>query len=63
MQEKQKLSDFFINEKIPACLRDRWPLMVTASDQIAWVIGLRIAEAHRVQESSQQVLEVVFDEG
>jgi tRNA(Ile)-lysidine synthase len=38
-----KLSDLFINHKIPRRLRRRWPL-VCVGDEIAWVPGLRVSE-------------------
>jgi len=38
-----KLSDLFINHKIPKRLRARWPL-VCAGEAIAWVPGLRVSE-------------------
>jgi tRNA(Ile)-lysidine synthetase-like protein len=40
-----KLSDLFINHKIPRRLRARWPL-VCAGDEIAWVPGLRVSERY-----------------
>lgn len=51
----QKLSDFFVNEKVPAHLRDRWPL-VCAGDAVAWVAGLRPAEAFKVGPATRRVL-------
>jgi tRNA(Ile)-lysidine synthase len=47
-----KLSDWMINEKIPAAARDRWP-MVACGDQIAWVAGLRLAHPYRLTTASQ----------
>lgn len=38
-----KLSDLFINHKIPRRLRARWPV-VCVGDEIAWVPGLRVSE-------------------
>jgi len=36
----QKLSDFFINEKLPPRARGRWPLLC-AGEKIIWVPGFR----------------------
>jgi tRNA(Ile)-lysidine synthase len=45
-----KLSDLFINHKIPRRLRSRWPL-VCAGEEIAWVPGLRASERFQPRES------------
>lgn len=59
----QSLQDFFINEKVPAHLREVWPL-VCSGDEVAWVVGLRPSEVFKVGEDTQRVLQlrVVRDE-
>ncbi|MCB2209530.1 tRNA lysidine(34) synthetase TilS [bacterium] len=52
----QKLSDFFINEKIPQHLRAVWPLVCDAEGQVLWVAGLRPAEDARVRDETKWVL-------
>lgn len=47
--KRVKLSDLFINNRIPKRLRARWPL-VCVGEQIAWVPGLRAAERFRLRE-------------
>ena len=54
------LAEFFTNAKTPASARDRWPLLVTATDQIAWVCGLRVDERVKVTESTRRVVHVRF---
>lgn len=51
----QKLSDFFVNEKLPQRARDRWPLLC-AGDEIVWVPGFRPAHRHRLKEATIDVL-------
>lgn len=51
----QSLQDFFINEKVPAHLRDIWPL-VCSGDQIAWLAGLRPSELFKITEHTQNIL-------
>ncbi len=51
----QKLSDFFINAKLPARARDRWPL-VCAGDEVIWVPGYRPAHRFRLRPESHDVL-------
>ena len=52
---RQTLQDFFINQKVPAHLRDRWPL-VCSGEAIAWVAGIRPSEAFRITEKTQRIL-------
>lgn len=51
----QKLSDFFVNEKLPQRARDRWPLLC-AGEEIVWVPGFRPAHRHRLKETTGEVL-------
>ncbi len=52
----QKLSDFFINEKVPQHLREVWPLVCDAKGRVVWVAGMRPAEDVRVTERTKKVL-------
>jgi tRNA(Ile)-lysidine synthase len=51
----QKVSDFFINARLPKRARDRWPLLC-AGDQIIWVPGYRLAQAFKLQQASGRVV-------
>lgn len=51
----QKLSDFFINEKLPPRARSRWPLL-SAAERIIWVPGFRPAESFKLKQSSRKVV-------
>ncbi len=51
----QKISDFFINEKIPEKARDGWPL-VTQSETILWVAGIRPSHLYCLQGNEENVL-------
>ena len=50
-----KLSDFFINVKLPQRARDRWPLLCMG-DKVVWVPGYRPAHPYRLTESTRQAL-------
>lgn len=50
-----KLSDFFINVKLPQRARDRWPLLCMG-DQVVWVPGYRLAHPFRLKESTRQAV-------
>ena len=51
----QKLSDFFVNQKIPRSARAKWPLVLSGGS-ILWVAGLRIAQAWRLQGDECEIL-------
>ncbi len=54
-EQRMKLSDFFVNKRIPKRLRKNW-LLVCAGDEIVWVAGLRLAHPFRVTEKTKRVL-------
>jgi len=55
MKGRCKLSDFFIDRKIPRALRDDVPLLV-GRDGIIWVVGSQIGEPFKVSGSTATVL-------
>jgi tRNA(Ile)-lysidine synthase len=52
-----KLKKLMINRKIPAYLRDRWPLVVQR-DQLLWVVGHHQDERGRVTENAGYVVQL-----
>ena len=50
-----KLSDFFINVKLPLRARDRWPLLCIG-ERVVWVPGYRPAHPFRLTEATRQAL-------
>lgn len=50
-----KISDFFINVKLPQRARDRWPLLCLG-EKVVWVPGYRLAHPFRLKDSTRQVL-------
>jgi tRNA(Ile)-lysidine synthase len=53
--KSQKLSDYFINRKVPSQARANWPLVVSG-DQVVWVPGMGISETAAVTPGTGQVL-------
>lgn len=51
----QKISDFFINEKLPQRARARWPLLC-ADDVVVWAPGFRPAHPFRLTAATRNVL-------
>ena len=52
---EMKISDFFINVKLPQRARDRWPLLCMG-DKVIWVPGYRPAHSFRLQETTRQAM-------
>ena len=52
---EMKLSDFFINAKLPHRARDRWPLLCMGN-KVVWVPGYRPAHSFRLTDSTRQAL-------
>jgi tRNA(Ile)-lysidine synthase len=52
---EMKISDFFINVKLPQRARDRWPLLCVG-EKVVWVPGYRPAHPFRLTESTRQAL-------
>jgi tRNA(Ile)-lysidine synthase len=50
-----KLSDFFVNVKLPRRARTQWPL-VCVGEEIAWVPGFRLAHPFRVTSKTERTL-------
>lgn len=57
-----KLSDFFINVKLPQRARGRWPLLCVG-EKIVWVPGYRPAHPFRLKDTSRQVLYISLTRG
>lgn len=53
--DKQSLNRYFINEKIPAKLRDQ-TILLADGNRIMWVVGFRISEDVKVTEETRSML-------
>jgi tRNA(Ile)-lysidine synthase len=51
-----KLQDLFVNQRIPREARHRLAVATTASGEIFWVEGLRMAEAFKLDKRSRRGL-------
>ncbi|MCS7222629.1 MAG: tRNA lysidine(34) synthetase TilS [Anaerolineae bacterium] len=50
-----KLGEFMINVKLPAALRDAWPL-IEGAQGIAWVVGYRLDDRYKIQATTRRVV-------
>lgn len=58
-QGSQKLSDFWINHKIPVDARKHWPLVV-CGDEIVWVPGFAPEHRVRIQPTTRRSIHLVL---
>lgn len=47
MLGSKKVKDIFIDEKIPASLRDKWPIVIDSNNVIVWIPGLKKSKFDR----------------
>ncbi|TLY29193.1 MAG: tRNA lysidine(34) synthetase TilS [Ignavibacteria bacterium] len=59
MQEKKKLSDFFIDEKIPLFQKMAIPILVS-NGEIVWICGMRLDERHKITPKTVRILKLEY---
>lgn len=55
MKQEKKLSDFFVDEKVPLYKKTQIPVFLT-NGEIFWVGGLRISEKYKVTKKTKRIL-------
>jgi tRNA(Ile)-lysidine synthase len=55
MKTRKKLSDFFINQKVPLSLKSEIPLLVNGNGDIIWIGGYRPDERYKVSKNTKKV--------
>ena len=56
MRGRKKLSDFFIDQKIPVHLKHEVPILRDAQGEILWVAGYRQSDLFKITNETQNVL-------
>ncbi|MEX8546813.1 MAG: tRNA lysidine(34) synthetase TilS [Mucilaginibacter sp.] len=59
MQQRQKLSDFFIHQKLPLHQKSNVPVLVNGNQEIIWVCGFRLDDRYKVRAQTKKV--VIFE--
>ncbi|MHB8207095.1 tRNA lysidine(34) synthetase TilS [Mucilaginibacter sp.] len=55
MKTKKKLSDYFIDQKIPVHQKTQIPLLVNGNGDIIWIVGYRSSEHYKVSKNTKKV--------
>jgi tRNA(Ile)-lysidine synthase len=55
MKHYKKLSDFFIDQKVPLPQKDKIPLLINGNGEIIWVAGLRQDNRYKVRATTKKV--------
>jgi tRNA(Ile)-lysidine synthase len=57
MTQAKKLSDFFIDEKVPLHRKQKVPVLRSGS-QVVWLIGMRLDNRFKIDKHTQNILEI-----
>lgn len=60
MKKYKKLSDFFIDQKVPLPQKERIPIVVNGNGEIVWIAGLRQDNRYKVTATTKKV--VIFEQ-
>ena len=60
MRDRKKVSDFFIDAKVPVYEKRHFPILETRDGEIVWLCGLRIDERFKVTEDTRRVLKLQY---
>lgn len=56
METRQKLSDFFVHQKVPLHEKPKIPLLVNGNDEIIWIGGYRPDDRYKVTSKTKKVI-------
>jgi tRNA(Ile)-lysidine synthase len=59
MAEKRKLSDFFIDEKIPLFEKKKIPIL-ESDGKIVWICGKRLDDRYKISSGTRQILKLEY---
>ncbi|MBM2845493.1 MAG: tRNA(Ile)-lysidine synthase [Bacteroidetes bacterium] len=60
MKTKKKISDFFVDAKIPIYEKHHIPILETRDGQVVWVCGQRIDDRFKITSDTKRVMKLEF---
>lgn len=60
MRQFKKISDFFIDEKVPLPLKSQIPVLLNGNGEVIWITGMRQDNRYKVTSSTKKV--VIFEQ-
>jgi tRNA(Ile)-lysidine synthase len=60
MKTRKKISDFFVDAKIPLYEKHHFPILETRDGDVVWVCGQRIDDRFKITEETKRVLKLEF---
>ena len=60
MSGLKKISDFFVDEKIPLHEKHRIPILLTAGGEVIWVCGMRLDDRFKITRATRRVLKLEY---
>lgn len=55
MSTRKKLSDFFVNQKVPVHQKTQIPILVNGNDEVIWVAGYRLDNRYKLTGQTKKV--------
>jgi tRNA(Ile)-lysidine synthase len=55
MASKQKLSDFFVHQKVPLHQKNEVPVLVNGNNEVIWIGGYRLDNRYKVSDNTKKV--------
>ncbi len=62
MADRKKLSDYFVDRKIPVSEKNRVPIL-TSGEAIVWVCGERLDERFKITPRTERILRLTYEPG
>lgn len=59
MQGKKKLSDFFIQQKVPVFKKKQIPILVNGNGDVLWIVNYQLDNRYKITESTKKVFTLV----
>jgi tRNA(Ile)-lysidine synthase len=60
MKTKKKISDFFVDAKIPIYEKHQFPILETKDGEVVWVCGQRIDDRFKITPDTKRVMKLEF---